>query len=82
MSATGEDFRPVLDAALAGGLPVKITERVVGRRYRYEHHYPAKRIDGFREGRGGAVVVLETFTRIRVRNIAAVEVCTDEGRMA
>lgn len=69
----GPDFLPTLEAARVAALPVKITEEISGRRYRYTHHYPAKVIDRIvAERRTGAVVVMTDLTRVRVKNITAV----------
>jgi hypothetical protein len=77
MTATqaASPFLATIRAAQADGLLVKITERVNGRRYRYEHHYPAKRIERIAERpRVGAEVVCTDNTRIRVGNIIEISV--------
>jgi hypothetical protein len=67
-------FLSTLRAALASGLPVKITERVNGRRYVTEQHHPAHRVERIvEEGRRGAVAIMDDRSRIRVKHIVAVE---------
>jgi hypothetical protein len=67
-------FLSTLQAALASGLPCKITERVSGRRYITEQHHPAHRVERIvEEGRRGAVAVMDDRSRIRVKHIVAVE---------
>lgn len=74
-------YLPTLRLAHAEGLAVKLTEVCNGRRFRYTTHHPAKRIDGFREERGGTVVVLG-MTRVKVRDIVSVEVRAADALVA
>ena len=81
MTANGGSFLPTLRLAHAEGLAVKLTEVSHGRRFRYTTHHPAKRIDGFREERGGTVVLLG-MTRVKVRDITAVDVRAADATVA